>query len=197
MALSVVTVPWVVPRWEPGSADRLRIAALELFAEHGYDAVTVTAITDRAGLGRRTFFRHFKDKREVLFAGSERLPVALEERVAAADAAVPAPEAVLGALAEVGEELLRVTTHQAVRAAVIAGSEELRERERTKAAEITDALARALGGRGVPPADARLLAGVSAAVFDSALQRAVSGGTGFTAALQEAAAVLAGFSRGR
>ncbi|WP_237742728.1 TetR family transcriptional regulator [Actinopolymorpha alba] len=36
--------------------------------------MTVTHIAERAGLTRRSYFRYFPDKREVLFAGSERLP---------------------------------------------------------------------------------------------------------------------------
>ena len=53
--------------------ERLRKAALELYAAHGYDAVTVNQIAEHAGLTRRSYFRYFPDKREVLFAGSERL----------------------------------------------------------------------------------------------------------------------------
>ena len=59
-------------RWEPDARDRLERAALELFVEHGFDPVTVPEITARAGLTTRTFFRHFADKREVLFADADR-----------------------------------------------------------------------------------------------------------------------------
>nr|WP_272944088.1 helix-turn-helix domain-containing protein [Actinopolymorpha alba] len=52
----------------------MKRAALELYLERGYDNVTVTHIAERAGLTRRSYFRYFPDKREVLFAGSERLP---------------------------------------------------------------------------------------------------------------------------
>src|SRR5690606_24151757 len=65
-----------MPRWAPGASDRLRQAAMQLFAEHGYDATTVTEIAQRAGVTERTFFRHFADKREVLFAGEEHLEAA-------------------------------------------------------------------------------------------------------------------------
>src|SRR4051794_41763384 len=60
-------------RWEPDAAGRLREAAMALYAERGYDRTTVAEIADRAGVTARTFFRHFADKREVLFAGSEQL----------------------------------------------------------------------------------------------------------------------------
>ncbi|GMA87236.1 TetR family transcriptional regulator [Angustibacter aerolatus] len=61
-------------RWEPGARERLERAALDLFVEHGFDDVTVPQITARAGLTTRTFFRHFADKREVLFSEADRMP---------------------------------------------------------------------------------------------------------------------------
>ena len=63
-----------MPRWDAQAEERLRTAAIDLFLEHGYEHVTVAQIADRAGLTRRTFTRYFTDKRDVLFAGSERLP---------------------------------------------------------------------------------------------------------------------------
>jgi len=58
-------------RWEPDARGRLERAALELYLERGYDQTTVAEIAGRAGLTERTFFRHFSDKREVLFRGDE------------------------------------------------------------------------------------------------------------------------------
>ncbi|MEK8170429.1 TetR/AcrR family transcriptional regulator [Streptomyces sp. M19] len=60
-------------RWQPGSRERLRSAALELFTENGYAATTAAAVAERVGVTERTFYRHFKDKREVLFDDGERL----------------------------------------------------------------------------------------------------------------------------
>lgn len=51
--------------------EAIRQAALDLFAEQGYDAVSVTDIAERAEVGRTTFFRYFGDKQEVLFATPE------------------------------------------------------------------------------------------------------------------------------
>jgi hypothetical protein len=48
-------------------------AAITLFAEQGYEETTIADIAERAGLAKRTFFRYFSDKREVLFDGSHEL----------------------------------------------------------------------------------------------------------------------------
>jgi AcrR family transcriptional regulator len=71
MGLGLVTYDGAMARWEPNARERLERAALALFAENGYDATTVAQIADRAGLTKSTFFRHFADKREVLFGGQE------------------------------------------------------------------------------------------------------------------------------
>ncbi|WP_420116296.1 helix-turn-helix domain-containing protein, partial [Micromonospora sp.] len=71
-------------RWRPDARERLRQAALELFAEQGFAATTVPAITARAGLTTRTFFRHFADKREVLFADEAEISAFATELMATA-----------------------------------------------------------------------------------------------------------------
>ncbi len=60
-------------RWQPGARERLQQAALELFAARGYEQTTATEIAQAVGLTERTFFRHFTDKREVLFYGQQLL----------------------------------------------------------------------------------------------------------------------------
>ena len=57
-------------RWEPGARSRLQAAALELYVKQGYEQTTVEGIARAVGLTERTFFRHFADKREVLFDGA-------------------------------------------------------------------------------------------------------------------------------
>ena len=71
---SHITYAVRMARWEPNARERLVRAALDLFTEQGYDATTVNEIADRAGLTKTTFFRHFPDKREVLFAGQTCTP---------------------------------------------------------------------------------------------------------------------------
>jgi AcrR family transcriptional regulator len=58
---------------EPDVPDRVVTAAFELFAADGYEATTVEAITQRAGVARRTFFRYFRSKEDVIFPDHEQL----------------------------------------------------------------------------------------------------------------------------
>ena len=63
-----------MPRWELGSADRLKAATMALFAEKGVEETSVVEIAQRARVTTRTFFRYFPDKRDVLFAESDGCP---------------------------------------------------------------------------------------------------------------------------
>ncbi|KAA0022625.1 TetR family transcriptional regulator [Antrihabitans cavernicola] len=47
--------------------------ALRLFAEKGYEATSVDEIAEAAGISRRTFFRQFRAKEDVVFADHEIL----------------------------------------------------------------------------------------------------------------------------
>jgi AcrR family transcriptional regulator len=182
-----------MPRWDPRARDRLRDAALDLYLEHGYENVTVAQITERAGLTRRTFSRYFTDKRDVLFAGSEQLPIALADAVRHADDALAPFEALLAGLVETGELLVDRVPHAAQRRAVIRARPELQERERTKFAAVTDALAAALQQRGAAGSRARLLAQVGVAIFQAAFERWTDEPerADFSARVREATAELA------
>jgi AcrR family transcriptional regulator len=136
-------------RWEPNARGRLEQAALDLYVERGFEQTTVAEIAERAGLTERTFFRHFADKREVLFAGADALRELLVSTVTGApdsaapiDAVAAALEAA-GAFIQEGGELARQ------RQAIIAASAELQERELIKLASLASALADALRGRGL------------------------------------------------
>ncbi|MBM9503303.1 TetR/AcrR family transcriptional regulator [Actinacidiphila acididurans] len=160
-----------MPRWDPNAEDRLREAAVELFLDRGYENVTVAEITDRAGLTRRSFSRYFTDKRDVLFAGSEQLPLALAHSVRHADDTLSPFEAVLTALVDAAGPLADQAPLAAKRRAVVQASPELQERGRTKLAAATDAVANALRERGTAASQAALLAEVGVAVFRTAFQR--------------------------
>lgn len=157
-------------RWQPGSRGRLHEAALELYATRGFQHTTVAEIAKRAGLTERTFFRHFADKREVMFAAAGVLQEALVSTVANAPASLAPLEAVAAGLEAVGAELPDRETARA-RQTIIAANPELRERELTTFAALSAALAEALRARGLPDPAATLAAEVGMAVFRIASER--------------------------
>ncbi|MEY9931711.1 AcrR family transcriptional regulator [Catenulispora sp. GP43] len=181
-----------MPRWEPSAEDRLREAALALFLARGYENVTVADITQAAGLTRRTFSRYFADKRDVLFAGSDRLPQVVSGAVAGADAGLGPAEALLAGLADTGRILARTVPRSPERRRIVAGSPELQERERTKFAAVSDSLTGALRERGATESAARMLAEVGIAVFRAAFARWTEepDGADFPVYIHEAAAEL-------
>ncbi|MCD4534110.1 TetR/AcrR family transcriptional regulator [Nocardioides sp. cx-169] len=61
---------------------RLREAAFDLFEQQGYDATTVEAIAERAGVGRTTFFRAFGSKEDVIFPDHTDVLARVRERLA-------------------------------------------------------------------------------------------------------------------
>jgi AcrR family transcriptional regulator len=181
-----------MPRWEPSAEDRLRESALALFQQRGYENVTVTDITDHAGLTRRTFSRYFADKRDVLFAGSERLPAVISKAVRDAEPQLGPAEALIAGLAATGTLLAKNVPRSPDRRRIVAASAELQERERTKFAAVAESLAEALRERGASDTAARLLADVGIAVFRTAFARWTEepDGADFPVYVTEAAAEL-------
>jgi AcrR family transcriptional regulator len=161
-------------RWEPDSRGRLEQAALALYGERGFESTTVAEIAARAGLTERTFFRHFADKREVLFSGAGALQELLVDAVAAAPAPAAPIEAVAAGLEAAGVALEQRREFARQRQAVINANAELRERELIKLATLASALAEALRRRGVKDPTAMLSAEAGIAVFRVAFERWVS-----------------------
>jgi AcrR family transcriptional regulator len=161
-------------RWEPNARGRLEQAALELYVERGYEQTTVAEIAERAGLTERTFFRHFADKREVLFAGAGALQELLVTAVAGAPDAVAPLEAVAAALEAAGALLQERREYSRRRQSVIDANPALQERELIKLAALASALAGALRRRGVTGPAASLTAEAGIAVFKIAFGRWIS-----------------------
>lgn len=160
----------VMSRWEPDARGRLERAALDLFAQHGYDQTTVEQIAAVAGVTKRTFFRHFADKREVLFGGSGRFLEMFVDSLADATH-VATPFQLLSAILKgVGVSLGADRELMRRRQAVILDSVELQERELVKMAAVTNALAAALRDRGTAEMTARVTAEVTAALFRAAFE---------------------------
>ena len=162
-------------RWEPDAAGRLREAALELYVAQGYEQTTVAEIAERAGVTARTFFRHFADKREVLFGGSEELQARMTAAVDAAPPEAGPLDAVAAALDAAAGMIGGDHQRSKRRQAVLMANPELRERELMKMARLGDAVTQALGGRGVAEAEARLAAEAGIAVFRIGFERWVAG----------------------
>ncbi|MFI9270822.1 TetR family transcriptional regulator [Kitasatospora sp. NPDC052896] len=161
-------------RWEPNASGRLARAALELYLERGFEQVTVAEIAKRAGLTERTFFRHYADKREVLFAGSGQLQELLVGAADAAPGSAAPIDVVAAALLAVSAEFQERHEFARQRQAVIAANAELQERELSKLAALSAALTQALRRRGVAEPGASLAAETGVAVFKVAFERWIS-----------------------
>ncbi|MCG8924669.1 TetR/AcrR family transcriptional regulator [Lentzea sp. CC55] len=167
-------------RWEPDARERLVRAALDLFGEQGYDNTAVAQIAERAGLTKSTFFRHFRDKREVLFGGQDELAEVLTTGI------TEAPEGA-GPLAAVGAALVAVSAwftdeqraYGPQRRAVIAGNDELRERAALKMVGFAVAMTDALKRRGVAELEASVAAELGVLAFQRAYDTWLEAGGDF------------------
>jgi AcrR family transcriptional regulator len=144
---------------------------MQLFTERGFENTTVAEIAERAGLTERTFFRHFTDKREVLFAGSASLVELLAEHVAGAPETATPIDAVSGALQAAGAVIQQRGDWSRRRQAVIVANSELQERELIKLASLASTLAEALRRRGVDDPGASLTAEAGIVAFKVAYER--------------------------
>ena len=160
-----------MPRWEAGAQARLTQAAYELYFERGFDSVTVAEITARAGLTKRTFFRYFADKREVLFSGAAAFQEAAVDAVVNAEEGVTPIDAVVDALAAGGSAITEIGEGARGRQRLIETSTELQEREMIKMVALTRAIDDALQRRGVPESVASITAQAGVAVFQTAFER--------------------------
>ena len=164
-------------RWEPGTRERLQDAALELFAARGYEQTTATEIAQAVGLTERTFFRHFADKREVLFHGQQTLTDAF---LAGLDDASPDASPI-----ELAVSALRSSAsffdderrpHSRLRQSVIDANPALQEREALKLVGLGQALGDALRDRGVADMTAEVAAQIAVMAFGIAFAHWIAEG---------------------
>lgn len=154
-----------MPRSGAAARQRLERAALELYSERGYEQTTAVDIAARAGVTARTFFRHFADKREVLFGTEVDLRKEMAEALAAAPPDLAPLEAVLQAFRSMGATLETGRPLARMRHQIIAQTPALRERELAKSAAMSTVVADALRQRGLPDWRAALFAQVTAAAL--------------------------------
>lgn len=187
-------------RWAPDGRGRLQQAALDLYGERGFESTTVAEIADRAGLTERTFFRHFADKREVLFWGAAALQEFLLANVDRAPASLPPIETIAAALCAAADEIFEDRLEFArQRQAVIAANPELLERELRKLASLASALADALRRRGVGDPASMLAAEAGVSIFKISFEAWTSdpGGRSLSDTIRASTDALRGVTGGR
>jgi len=165
----------VMARWEPDARGRLQQAALELYAQRGYDATTAAEIATRAGLTERTFFRHFPDKREVLFGNEPSVEQALVDGATETPRSAGLRAAVVAALSAATRRMQPRREDLRTFAAIVATHPELQERDLAKQAAMARALADALGDR-ADAETARVAAEVALVVLRVAFERWIADG---------------------
>ena len=160
-------------RWQPGARERLEQAALDLFLEQGFTETTVPQITARAGLTTRTFFRHFADKREVLFAGEELVPDRVARLMAEAPPSLGPMELITEGLAPTAAEIFegRSLDYLLRRRAAIDAEPALHERELRKFSLMSQALEQGFRDRGVDDLTAQLAAEIAVTTLRIAVTR--------------------------
>lgn len=165
-------------RWAPDAKGRLGVAAMELFEERGFESTTVGDIAERAGLTKRTFFRHFGDKREVLFSGTEVLIEKFVAGIAAAPADYCPLDAIAAGLDVMADVFAEMDDRPRRRQAIIAANPELQERELIKLSGYAVAGAAALRERGVAEPGATLAAEAGLAILRVAFEEWAGGPPG-------------------
>jgi AcrR family transcriptional regulator len=192
MSGTVITRLLGMGRWEPDARGRMIRAAMDLFAERGFEQTTAGDIAERAGVTERTFFRHFADKREVLFDGSGTMERTAYDAILAAPADGSPLDAALVGMVASGDLLADRRDHATRRSRIVEANPGLRERELLKLAALADAAAGALRERGVAEPTASLAAHSAVTVFRVAFARWVSadGPPDLAGRIAEAAAAL-------
>ena len=198
MSVPVITTLILVGRWKPDARGRLMGAALELFTERGYEQTSVADIAERAGVTERTFFRHFVDKREVLFDGSAELQNFVVRGVESAPDPISPIDAVGAAMESAASLLEERRDYARLRAAAITANRGLQERELLKLSALGVAAAEALRARGVPDLAASLAGETGVTIFRVAFEKwiADSSSKAFAEHIRESLAELKSLTSG-
>ncbi|WP_448608214.1 TetR/AcrR family transcriptional regulator [Geodermatophilus sp. URMC 60] len=179
----------------PGLRDRRRQqtratiieAAAELFAERGFDAVSVVEIAQRAGVVEKTVFNHFPVKEGLVFEADPPMRAALLEAVrrrpAGESVSAAAGTFVVRAMSGLGAP--EAAAGVAEMARVIRGSRTLQVREREILGELTTALAELIAeeaqpepGELAPWLAAHAVLSLYAALLELARDRVLAGVSG-------------------
>ncbi|TXK17036.1 TetR/AcrR family transcriptional regulator [Homoserinibacter sp. GY 40078] len=179
-----------------GRAARTRVRILEtaltLFAEHGYDQVTVSRIAAAVGISEMTFFRHFPSK-ESLVVDDPYDPL-MAEHVAGQPSSLPLLARVAGGIREAWVAVPQPEAGVVrTRLRIAAASPTLRAATRQANEASADAIASALVDAGADPVDSRIAAGAAmAGITETLLAWAVSDDGSLGEALERALRVIEG-----
>ena len=164
----------LVERKQRAARGRIVEAADALFAERGFDAVSVTDIAERAEVGRTTFFRHFGDKSEVVFAREQAMFDAISDAASDVWTSARSVDTLAGALSALEPLVIRVcaqatTDPVAYRRHVllVEAHDELRAREALKHQDVATKLADVLLRHDVPHDVATVAAHLAVACYAS------------------------------
>jgi AcrR family transcriptional regulator len=168
----------------------IEAAALQLFAERGYDGADVAAIADRAGVSRRTFFRHFRQKSEVIFGPEGRHEASLRVLVAAQPSRDVPSRVVASAILAFAESVEPDREVMLARSDLVAATTELLQYALLLQRRWTEAIAEELGGRAGrarPSLEDRMLASWGIAAYAAASAEWLAHESSSLSALTEAA----------
>ncbi|MBL7260136.1 TetR family transcriptional regulator [Paractinoplanes lichenicola] len=165
-----------MPRWEQGSAERMKQAAMELFTEQGFEQTSAVQIAERARVTTRTFFRYFSDKEEVLFADADTLNEALVEQLRQTSDLAEPLRAVTSVLAAYDWGQLGSRESLRRRDQMIHSNPRLLERDLIKRQQMADGFRDTLRQRGVDADIAELAANTAAQIFRTAYRQWLTSG---------------------
>ena len=166
-----------MPRWSPDAALRLEAAAMLLFERQGFAGTTVPQIAEAAGLTTRTFFRHFADKRDVLFLRDREFPQAVSDFMESVPPETAGADAVRAGLAAASRGLQDWRRAIARRRSIVRSEPALHERDLLRSHHLARAIEASLIQRGTDPLQARTSAAIAVTCFDLAMDRWLEGPT--------------------
>ncbi|MCW2650217.1 MAG: TetR family transcriptional regulator [Mycobacterium sp.] len=125
----------------------LAAVALELFAERGFDAVTVNDIADRADVDPSTFYRHFGSKEAVIFSDLGDWTGRLGDAVRAQPAELPLLEAMRMGIKDLAAMLMVDIENERHRAELVESSPSVRAQGLAVREALIDEVALAIADR--------------------------------------------------
>lgn len=159
-----------MPRSGADAHRRLQQSALELFRKHGYSGTTAAQIARRAGFTERTFFRHFPDKRDILFDGQARIEAAMVGAVRTAPRELAPMQILRLAIQSTVPVFEENRVFSAMRRAVIDATPVLQEREQGNMAAMMLSVSSALKKKGIEAGTATLAVQIGAVLFSCAIK---------------------------